>query len=129
MVNVVRRTGHSSYYVEKGMSAMGKTAKQMGIQGECRINGGAFPIWLENAPCCPIAIAACYSGSSYDDHHLVSTTIRDYLNKMRRDNGTGEPSIPIPNVPMGSGRGANSEYYQESEYIPRYPDAEQPEDH
>jgi len=40
MINVVRRTGHSSFYVEKGMSAMGKTPKQMGIQGEFRINGG-----------------------------------------------------------------------------------------
>jgi len=63
MISVVRRTGHSSYYVEKGMSAMGKTAKQMGIQTEHRVNGGgafhifclligiypplAFPIWLE----------------------------------------------------------------------------------
>lgn len=69
MINVVRRTGHSSFYVEKGMSAMGKTPKQMGIQGEFRVNGGgehffslslyavmsiscgpngtAFPIWLE----------------------------------------------------------------------------------
>jgi uncharacterized protein (UPF0303 family) len=70
MVNVVKRTGHSSYYVEKGMSAMGKTPQQMGIQGDFRVNGGgqpapsvcvmhrsvkltihrpAFPIWLEVA--------------------------------------------------------------------------------
>ncbi|KAK2466432.1 hypothetical protein APHAL10511_002074 [Amanita phalloides] len=74
MITVVKRTGHSSYYVEKGMSAMGKTAKQMGIQGEYRVNGGAFPIWLENAPCCPIAIAACYSGSSHDDHYVLTTS-------------------------------------------------------
>ncbi|KAJ7873287.1 hypothetical protein B0H14DRAFT_2720063 [Mycena olivaceomarginata] len=47
MINVVKRTGHSSYYVEKGMAAMGKTPKQMGLQGEFRVNGGAFPIWLE----------------------------------------------------------------------------------
>jgi len=40
MINVVKRTGHSSFYVEKGMGAMGKTAKQMGIPGEFRINGG-----------------------------------------------------------------------------------------
>lgn len=40
MMNVVRRTGHSSFYVEKGMGAMGKSARQMGIQGECRVNGG-----------------------------------------------------------------------------------------
>lgn len=40
MIAVVRKTGHSSYYVEKGMGAMGKTPKQMGIQGEYRMNGG-----------------------------------------------------------------------------------------
>lgn len=42
MIAVVRRTGHSSYYVEKGMGAMGKTPKQLGIQGEYRINGGGM---------------------------------------------------------------------------------------
>ncbi|KAF8974683.1 hypothetical protein BDZ97DRAFT_1911842 [Flammula alnicola] len=48
MINTVKRTGHSSFYVEKGMSAMGKTPIQMGIQGDSfRVNGGAFPIWLE----------------------------------------------------------------------------------
>lgn len=46
MISVVKRTGHSSYYVEKGMSAMGKTAKQMGIQGEYRVNGGGEFIML-----------------------------------------------------------------------------------
>lgn len=45
MINVVRRTGHSSFYVEKGMSAMGKTPKQMGIQGEFRVNGGGDYIY------------------------------------------------------------------------------------
>ncbi|KAK0490675.1 hypothetical protein IW261DRAFT_1433418 [Armillaria novae-zelandiae] len=47
MVNVVRRTGHSSFYVEKSMGAMGKTPTEMGIQGDFRVNGGAFPIWLQ----------------------------------------------------------------------------------
>lgn len=47
MVNVVRRTGHSSFYVEKGMSAMGKTPKQMGIQGEFRVNGGGKFSYVE----------------------------------------------------------------------------------
>ncbi|KAJ7162537.1 hypothetical protein C8R43DRAFT_1062733 [Mycena crocata] len=94
MINVVKRTGHSSYYVEKGMQAMGKTPKQMGLQGEFRVNGGAFPIWLENAPCCPIAIVCAYSGSSQDDHRLVGTTVRDYLNKLSRiDSSPDEASI------------------------------------
>lgn len=40
MISVVKRTSHSSYYVEKGMSAMGKTAKQMGVEGEFAVRGG-----------------------------------------------------------------------------------------
>ncbi|KAJ7283487.1 hypothetical protein C8J57DRAFT_1498538 [Mycena rebaudengoi] len=106
MINVVKRTGHSSYYVEKGMAAMGKTPKQMGLQGEFRVNGGAFPIWLENAPCCPIAIVACYSGSSQDDHRLVATTVRDYLNKVSRNRSSPDAaSVPTASTPAVPGGG------------------------
>ncbi|KAF8165069.1 hypothetical protein B0H34DRAFT_793501 [Crassisporium funariophilum] len=107
MVNVVRRTGHSSFYVEKGMSAMGKTPKQMGIQGDSfRVNGGAFPIWLENAGCCPIGVVACYSGSSQEDHTLVATTVRDYLTKLRRNSQsqTHLPDMPEQPVPVAPRR-------------------------
>ncbi|KAI0796507.1 hypothetical protein C8Q75DRAFT_802203 [Abortiporus biennis] len=108
MIAVTKRTGHSSYYVEKGMGAMGKTPTQMGMQSDYRIHGGAFPVWLDNAPCCPIAIVACYSGSSADDHHLVVTSIRDYLKKKARDSGgardstvNGAPATTISTaVPM-----------------------------
>ena len=50
MIQVVRRTGHSSYYVEKGMGAMGRTPKQMGIQGEFRITGGGKMLIYPNPP-------------------------------------------------------------------------------
>lgn len=40
MISVVRRTGHSSYYVEKGMNALGKTQKQLGISPDLKISGG-----------------------------------------------------------------------------------------
>ena len=40
MISVVRRTGHSSWYVEKGMNAMGKTQRQLGIQTDYKISGG-----------------------------------------------------------------------------------------
>ncbi|KXN87960.1 hypothetical protein AN958_07970 [Leucoagaricus sp. SymC.cos] len=103
MINVVRRTSHSSYYVEKGMSAMGKTAKQMGLDENTRVSGGefdrlgvAFPIWLENAPCCPIAVIAAYSGSSQDDHNLVVNTVRDYIKKLRKTGEAPGPSMPEP---------------------------------
>ncbi|KAF8204861.1 hypothetical protein BJ912DRAFT_939557 [Pholiota molesta] len=102
MINTVKRTGHSSFYVEKGMSAMGKSStQQIGIQDvSSGIYGGAFPIWLESAPCCPIAVAACYSGSSQDDHYLVATTIRDYLTKLRRDSQNFTPSMPEHPTPV-----------------------------
>ncbi|KAG6378417.1 hypothetical protein JVT61DRAFT_12672 [Boletus reticuloceps] len=104
MISVVKRTSHSSYYVEKGMSAMGKTAKQMGVEGEFAVRGGACPIWLENAPCCPIAVAACYSGASQEDHRLMWMTVRDYLHKKQTQCGTRlsvvssilPPEMPIP---------------------------------
>lgn len=69
MIEVVKKTHHSSFYVEKSLSALGKGAVEVGVT-EGRVVGGAFPIWLENAPCCPIGIIAVYSGSSHDDHHV-----------------------------------------------------------
>ncbi|KAF5370037.1 hypothetical protein D9758_001343 [Tetrapyrgos nigripes] len=102
MIEVVKRTGHSSFYVEKGMNALGKTPKQMpGLQGDVRVQGGvlAFPIWLENAPICPVAVIACYSGSSQDDHNLVVNSVRDYLNKLLRDGRAGASvTMPIPSI-------------------------------
>jgi len=100
MIAVVRRTGHSSFYVEKGMGAMGKTPQQLGLSPDLRIHGGAFPIWLQNAPCCPIAVVACYSGSSADDHHMVVNSVRDYLRKMS-EGGTEKPP-PVPRGPDSS---------------------------
>src|SRR6266850_2781192 len=44
MIAVVRRTGHSSFYVEKGMGAMGKTPKQLGLPPDLRIHGGGEPL-------------------------------------------------------------------------------------
>ncbi|KAI0047269.1 hypothetical protein FA95DRAFT_1559228 [Auriscalpium vulgare] len=96
MIAVVRRTGHSSFYVEKGMQAMQRTPRQFGInQQDYRIHGGAFPIWLQNATCCPIAVVACFSGSSADDHHMVVTSLRDYLRKLTE-------TVPQPSVRMPS---------------------------
>lgn len=113
MIAVVKRTGHSSYYVEKGMSAMGRATKNVGLQSDCGVQGGAFPIWLENGHCCPIAIVACYSGSSQDDHNLVATTVRDYLNKIRRNSeGTAlsAPTMPAPSTIMPVHTGRDSEW-------------------
>ena len=42
MIEVVKRTGHSSYYVEKGMAAMGKTPEQMGIKTDHLCGGGGY---------------------------------------------------------------------------------------
>ncbi|TDL29761.1 hypothetical protein BD410DRAFT_780248 [Rickenella mellea] len=94
MINVVRRTGHSTFYIENGMFAVGKHQSDLGIRGDCNLNGGAFPIWLQNAPCCPIAVVAAYGGSAPDDHRLVVNSIRDYLKKMvQPPNGATESTV------------------------------------
>ncbi|KAF7331872.1 hypothetical protein MKEN_00067300 [Mycena kentingensis (nom. inval.)] len=91
IIKVVKSTSRSSFYVEQARAA---TGKQLEMQSDYHVTGGAFPIWLENAPCCPIAIAACYSGASAEDHRLVATTVRDYLQKMR-DNSPSRPASTV----------------------------------
>jgi len=85
MIRVVKRTGHSTFYVERGMAAIGKTPEQLGLPvGEFRMDGGAFPIWLQNAPVAPIACVAVYGGSSQEDHQLVVLGIRDFFGKLAK---------------------------------------------
>ncbi|KAG8915338.1 hypothetical protein FRC00_005514 [Tulasnella sp. 408] len=69
MIKVVRRTGHSTFYIEKGAAAIGKPAEQLGLPfPEYRLDGGG--------------IIAIYSGSSVEDHHLIISTLRSYFSKM-----------------------------------------------
>ncbi|KAI0032034.1 hypothetical protein K488DRAFT_50813 [Vararia minispora EC-137] len=101
-IAVVRRTGHSSFYVEKGLIA-GRAMREVEKEKEKRIYGGAFPIYLENAPCCPIAVVGCYSGSSDEDHRMVVTTVRDYIRKMHEDTAPALSDMPAsPRPPRDS---------------------------
>ena len=50
MINVVRRTGHSSYYVEKGLGALGKTPREMGIRSDYNVSGGGSSLF-SNTTC------------------------------------------------------------------------------
>lgn len=49
MANVVKRTGHSSYYVEKGMSAMSRG--QAGLQSDLKVYGGGQCFHLSVSTC------------------------------------------------------------------------------
>jgi len=83
MAKVVRRTGHSSFYIEKGSAAIGKPPESLGLPfPEYRINGGAFPIWLQSSTVGPIGVIAIYSGSSVEDHHMIIATLKSYFNRM-----------------------------------------------
>ncbi|KAG9126976.1 hypothetical protein FRC07_001194 [Ceratobasidium sp. 392] len=97
IMNVVKRTGHSSYYVSMGMKAVGKTQEQLGLPSpEFLMEGGAFPIWLQNSPITPMGVVAVYGGSSQEDHNLVTMGIRDFFNKMAKAGGSlkgGEHSM------------------------------------
>ena len=49
MIKVVSRTGHSSFYVEKGMAAIGKTPENLGIPyPEFRCNGGGKSTYIRS---------------------------------------------------------------------------------
>ncbi|KZV72101.1 hypothetical protein PENSPDRAFT_683965 [Peniophora sp. CONT] len=91
MIEVVRRTGHCSWYVEKGLQAVGEPERY-------RVHGGAFPIFLENAPVAPVAVVAAYSGSSEDDHRMVVNGVRDYIRKQHEDAAPTLPPASIPNM-------------------------------
>ncbi|EIW82490.1 hypothetical protein CONPUDRAFT_103716 [Coniophora puteana RWD-64-598 SS2] len=113
MVRAVRRTGHSSYYIERAVraTAAGAAAGKQGQAGAGvaadfgRVCGGAFPVWLENAHSCPIGIIALYSGSSQEDHHLVVGVVRDYIHKQTRDLRPPPSALGVPSeLPPRSSR-------------------------
>jgi len=71
MVEVVKRSGHSSHYAELR-------------QGDERLSlGGAYPIWLQNVTCCPVAVVVVCGGMPQEDHDLVSNTVRDFVNRQK----------------------------------------------
>ncbi|KAG8847032.1 hypothetical protein FRB96_001682 [Tulasnella sp. 330] len=89
MIKVVRRTGHSSFYIEKGSNAIGKPPEQLGLPfPEYRINGGAFPIWLQSSTVGPIGVIGVYSGSSVEDHQMIIATLRSFFNRMTERAGS-----------------------------------------
>ena len=47
MIDTVRRTGHSSFYVEKGMSAMGKAPQHNDMP---RVKGGGERLSMISCP-------------------------------------------------------------------------------
>ncbi|KAG8931747.1 hypothetical protein FRC03_011755 [Tulasnella sp. 419] len=90
MIKVVRRTGHSTLYIERGIQAVGKSPEELGLPfPEYRIDGGAFPIWLKSSPITPIGVIAIYSGSSLEDHHIIVATLKSYFNKVSQGEHSG----------------------------------------
>jgi len=99
MMNVVRRTGHSSFYIEKGRSVLGRSAEELGLPfPEYRVEGGAFPIWLVNCQVAPIGIMAIYSGSALDDHAMIVSTLKHFFVK---GGGSGAGGISMGGSPSG----------------------------
>jgi hypothetical protein len=68
----------------------------------------AFPLWLDNALSCPVAILVLHSGSSAEDHRMVCTAVRDTIRKMNSppspETIRPEESGPVHHVPAPSDR-------------------------
>ncbi|ELU42018.1 hypothetical protein AG1IA_03957 [Rhizoctonia solani AG-1 IA] len=67
--NVVKRFNHSSYYMGRKLAAAGKTQEAANLPfPEYATHGGAFPVWLQNAPSSPVAVIVVSGLPQRDDH-------------------------------------------------------------
>ncbi|KAG8721448.1 hypothetical protein FRC09_007872 [Ceratobasidium sp. 395] len=81
--NVVRRFNHSSYYMGRKLAAAGKTQESANLPfPEYATHGGAFPIWLQNAPSSPVAVIVVSGLPQRDDHMIIVETLTEYIPKI-----------------------------------------------
>ncbi|KAG9104630.1 hypothetical protein FRC07_009770 [Ceratobasidium sp. 392] len=82
--NVVRRFNHSSYYMGRKLAANGKTQESANLPfPEYATHGGAFPVWLQNAPSSPIAVIVVSGLPQRDDHMIIVETLKEYIPKIQ----------------------------------------------
>ncbi|KAF8740336.1 heme-degrading, partial [Rhizoctonia solani] len=78
--NVVKRFNHSSYYMGRKLAAAGKTQEAANLPfPEYATHGGAFPVWLQNAPSSPVAVIVVSGLPQRDDHMIIVETLREYI--------------------------------------------------
>ncbi|KAB5593809.1 hypothetical protein CTheo_2778 [Ceratobasidium theobromae] len=78
--NVVRRFNHSSYYIGRKLAAAGKTQESANLPfPEYATHGGAFPVWLQNAPSSPVAVIVVSGLPQRDDHMIIVEALREYI--------------------------------------------------
>ncbi|KAF8608417.1 hypothetical protein BDV93DRAFT_466774 [Ceratobasidium sp. AG-I] len=78
--NVVRRFNHSSYYMGRKLAAAGKTQQTANLPfPEYATHGGAFPVWLKNAPSSPVAVIVVSGLPQRDDHMIIVETLKEYI--------------------------------------------------
>ncbi|KAG8710576.1 hypothetical protein FRC08_016983 [Ceratobasidium sp. 394] len=82
--NVVRRFNHSSYYMGRKLAAAGKTQESANLPfPEYATHGGAFPVWLHNAPSSPVAVIVVSGLPQRDDHMIIVETLTEYIPKIK----------------------------------------------
>ncbi|QRV98344.1 hypothetical protein RhiJN_26363 [Ceratobasidium sp. AG-Ba] len=82
--NVVRRFNHSSYYIGRKLAAAGKTQETAKLPfPEYATHGGAFPVWLHNAPSSPVAVIVVSGLPQRDDHMIIVETLMEYIPRIQ----------------------------------------------
>ncbi|CAE6502401.1 unnamed protein product [Rhizoctonia solani] len=83
--NIVRRFNHSSYYMGRKLAAAGKTQESANLPfPEYATHGGAFPVWLQNAPSSPVAVIVVSGLPQRDDHMIIIETLKEYIPTLYR---------------------------------------------
>jgi len=93
--NTVRRFGHSSAFVYCRMLATGKSTAETGLHWpEYAVVGGAFPIYLKNAPAAPLGAIAVAGLSHNDDHQLIVETLAEFIPSLSPPQARQQQSAP-----------------------------------
>ena len=100
---VVRRFGHSSYFVGLGLQLDGTTieARHLLDEREFAAHGGAFPIVVRNVGM--VGTVTVSGLPQEDDHRLVAETLRAFLGSTPGDGARHSAQ----RKPVASGRGAS----------------------
>ncbi|KZO95999.1 hypothetical protein CALVIDRAFT_564276 [Calocera viscosa TUFC12733] len=77
--NVVKRFNHSSFFVGRNLVSAGKVPEDVLPFPEFAAHGGAFPVWIKDAPIAPIGTIIVSGLQQDEDHQIIVDSLEEIL--------------------------------------------------